>query len=86
MRSLSNSKSLARAMIAPLLPKAEGLLALLINRADYVLIDRMNYHYADWVFKKFKLEYAMTDEFFASEKKELISAFEKEGMPCQVLF
>lgn len=74
------------AMIAPLLPKAEGLPALLSGRADYVLIDKMNYHYADWVYRKFKLQHAMTDEFFASKKKELASAFEKEGIPCQVLF
>ena len=73
-------------MIAPLLPKAEGLPALLRNRADDVLIDRMNYHYADWVYRKFKLQYAMTDDFFASKKKELVSAFEKEKMHCQVLF
>ena len=74
------------AMIAPLLPKAEGLPALLRNRTDYVLIDRMNYHYADWVYRKFKLEYALTDGFFASKKKELVSAFEEERMPCQLLF
>ncbi len=74
------------AMIAPLLPKAEGLAALLRRRADYVLIDKMNYHYADWVYRKFKLQYAMTDDFFASKKKELASAFEKERIPCQVLF
>jgi DNA repair photolyase len=74
------------AMVAPLLPGAEGLPALLRRRADYVLIDRMNYHYADWVFRKFKLQYAMSDEFFASKKRELAGAFEKENMPCQVLF
>jgi DNA repair photolyase len=74
------------AMIAPLLPKAEGLPALLRRRADHVLIDKMNYHYADWVYRKFKLEHAMTDDFFASKKRELVSAFEKEGIPCQVLF
>jgi DNA repair photolyase len=74
------------AMIAPLLPKAEGLPALLRRRTDCVLIDKMNYHYADWVYRKFKLQYAMTDDFFVSKKKELVSAFEKEGIPCQVLF
>ena len=74
------------AMIAPLLPKAEGLPALLRERVDYVLIDKMNYHYADWVYGKSKLQYAMSDEFFASEKRELACAFEKERMPCRVLF
>ena len=74
------------AMIAPLLPKAEDLPALLRRTTDHVLIDKMNYHYADWVYKKFKLQNAMTDDFFASKKKELASAFEKEKLPCQVLF
>jgi DNA repair photolyase len=74
------------AMIAPLLPKAEGLPALLRERADYVLIDKMNYHYADWVYEKSKLQYAMSGEFFASEKRELVCAFERERIPCRVLF
>ena len=74
------------AMIAPLLPKAEGLPALLRRNTNYVLIDKMNYHYADWVYRKFKMQYAMTDDFFASKKKELLSAFEKQGILCQVLF
>ena len=36
-----------KAMIAPLLPGAEGLVAELRGKVDYVLIDRMNYHNAD---------------------------------------
>jgi DNA repair photolyase len=86
LRKLHSAGIRTFTMIAPLLPKAEGLPALLRNRTDYVLIDRMNYHYADWVYRKFKLQHAMTDDFFASKKKELGSAFEKERMPCQVLF
>ena len=35
------------AMIAPVLPGAEGLAELLKGKIDYVIIDRMNYHYAD---------------------------------------
>jgi DNA repair photolyase len=38
------------AMIAPMLPKAEELVAMLRGKVDYVLIDRMNYHYSDWVY------------------------------------
>ena len=43
------------AMIAPMLPKAEGLAAELKGKVDYVLIDRMNYHYADWIYRKYGL-------------------------------
>jgi DNA repair photolyase len=52
------------AMIAPVLPGAEGLAELLKGKIDYVLIDRMNYHYADGVYRKYGLEDALTDDFF----------------------
>jgi DNA repair photolyase len=74
------------AMIAPLLPKTEGLATQLSGRADYVLIDKMNYHYADRTYKKHRLEYAMTNNFFTRKKTELANAFEKEGIPYQLLF
>ncbi len=74
------------AMIAPLLPKTEGLALQLSGRADYVLIDKMNYHYADRTYKKHRLEYAMTNNFFTLKKTELANAFEKEGIPYQLLF
>ena len=74
------------AMIAPLLPGAEGLAAQLNGKVDNVLIDRMNYHYADWVYRKYKLEYAMGENFFTQKKMELGNAFTKEGIPCQFLF
>lgn len=74
------------AMIAPLLPKAETLVAQLSEKVDYVLIDRMNYHYADWVYRKYGLEYAMTDSFFTWKKNELSSALEREKIPYQLLF
>jgi DNA repair photolyase len=73
-------------MIAPMLPEAEGLAPQLRGIVDHVLIDRMNYHYADWVYRRYNLEYAMTERFFAEKKKELASAFEKEGIQCQLLF
>jgi DNA repair photolyase len=74
------------AMIAPLLPKAETLVTQLSEKVDYVLIDRMNYHYADWVYSKYGLEHAMTDNFFIRKKMELAKALEKEAMPYQLLF
>jgi DNA repair photolyase len=73
-------------MIAPTLPEADGLVARLTGKADCVLVDRMNYHYADWVYRKNKLEYAMTDDFFSQKKIELANAFRKKNMPCQLLF
>jgi len=74
------------AMIAPMLPKAEELATMLGGKVDYVLIDRMNYHYGDWVYRKHSLESAKSDDFFFLRGKELVSAFEKAGIECQVLF
>jgi len=73
------------AMIAPMLPKAEGLAAELKGKVDYVLIDRMNYHYGDWVYKKHKLETAMSDDFFTQKTRQLASALETEHIDCRVL-
>ena len=74
------------AMIAPILPGAEELAAQLSGKVDYVLIDRMNYHYGDWVYRKHNLESAMNNDFFFSKGKELASAFAKQGIECRVLF
>ena len=73
-------------MIAPLLPRAEDLATQLTGDVDHVLIDRMNYHYADWVYRKNKLENALTSDFFNRQKKELAVAFAKENIPCRFLF
>jgi len=74
------------AMIAPMLPKPERLVDQLRGKVDHVMIDRMNYHYADWVYRKHRLEYAKTEDFFTQKKNELSSAFEREGISCQALF
>lgn len=73
-------------MIAPMLPQAEELAASLRGKVDYVLIDRMNYHYADWVYRKHNLESTMGDDLFSLKAKELASAFGTQGIECRLLF
>jgi len=73
-------------MIAPMLPGVEELAAVLSGKVDYVLVDRMNYHYGDWVYRKHNLESAMSDDFFLVKGKELASTFGKQGIECRVLF
>ena len=75
-----------QAMISPLLPEARGLVKELKEKVDYVIIDRMNYHYADWVYRKHKIEWARREEFFIQEGEEIRRLLEKEGVPCQLLF
>jgi DNA repair photolyase len=74
------------AMVAPMLPGARGLASMLKGKVDYVLIDRMNYHYGDWVYRRYGLEEATSDSFFNKKGKELASAFEEQGVECRVLF
>jgi len=74
------------AMIAPMLPGAEELAAGLSGKVDYVLVDRMNYHYGDWVYRKHNLESAMGYGFFASKGRKLASDFAKQCIECRVLF
>ena len=68
-----------------MLPKAEELVTVLAGKVDHVLIDRRNYHYADWVYRKYKLESYLSDGSFSQIGKELCYAFEK-GINCRVLF
>jgi DNA repair photolyase len=74
------------AMIAPMLPGTDELADQLTGKVDYVLIDRMNYHYGDWVYRRYHLEDAMSYDFFYSKGKELASAFAEQGVECRVLF
>jgi DNA repair photolyase len=74
------------AMIAPMLPGAEELAGWLKGKVDYVLVDRMNYHYADWVYRKHNLESARSDGFFSSKGKLLAFQLAKQGVEYRVLF
>ena len=78
---LHSAKIRTFAMIAPMLPEAEGLVDILFNKVDYVLIDRMNYHYADWVYRKYQLEKLS----LPSKNGNLCIEFEKRGVDCRVL-
>jgi DNA repair photolyase len=69
-------------MIAPMLPKAESLAEILTGKVDYVMFDRMNYHYADWVYRKYGLEDKMTDDYFYRTERILSSTFAKSGISC----
>jgi DNA repair photolyase len=80
LRQLHDEGVRTFAMIAPMLPGAEGLGAQLGGKVDYVLVDRMSYHYGDWVYRKHGLEQAMRHSFFLSKSKELASAFDKQGV------
>ncbi len=86
LRALHDRGIRTFAMIAPVLPGAEGLPAGLDGIVDHVLVDRMNYHYADRVYRATGLEHAMTDGFFRRIKRELEEGLGRAGIPARFLF
>lgn len=74
------------AMIAPLLPKSDKLASLLAGKVDFVLVDRMNYDHAVWVYRKYGLNNALTDAFFYQTSSKIASDCSKHGIDCRVLF
>lgn len=74
------------AMIAPLLPGAELLAEALAGKVDHVLVDRMNYNHADWVYTKHGLRDCLSDDFFRRTSRGLVDAFVTLGIECQVVF
>lgn len=70
------------AMIAPILPGAEDLAGLLAGKVEYVILDRMNYHYADWVYRRYALQDKLTDAYFRKVTNKLLADFTKLGISC----
>jgi DNA repair photolyase len=73
-------------MIAPMLPDAEDLPGLLKGKIDYILVDRMNYNHAVWVYKKYGLQEKLTDQYFDFAGKKIVSACRTLGIDCRVTF
>jgi DNA repair photolyase len=68
------------AMIAPILPGAEGLADLLVGKIDHVILDRMNYSHADWVYQKYGLQDTLSEDYFLSTEQALTLAFALAGI------
>ncbi|MBN1873662.1 MAG: radical SAM protein [Anaerolineae bacterium] len=74
------------AMIAPVLPGAEGLTQALVGKVDHVIVDRMNYNHADWVYTKYGLEDKRSDDFFHGVSREIATVCEQSGIECRLIF
>jgi DNA repair photolyase len=73
-------------MIAPILPGSEGLIEELPGKVDNILIDRLNYSYANRIYMKYKMEWAKEAPFFIQKAEELKEGFIRQGIPVQVFF
>jgi DNA repair photolyase len=74
------------AMIAPLLPGAEDMMESLTGSVDYILVDRMNYHYADYIYRKNRLEEKRAEEYITRASLYIRSECDRLGIECTVLF
>lgn len=73
-------------MIAPVLPEAEELVGFLEGKVDYVIIDRMNYHYADWIYAKYGWGEKKTDSFFRKTGSMIAAECKKRGIDCRLAY
>jgi DNA repair photolyase len=73
-------------MIAPILPRVGGLIEQLPGKVDNILIDRLNYSYANQIYVENKMKWAKEDPFFLHKAEELKKGFIKRNIPVQVLF
>jgi len=74
------------AMIAPILPGAESLPKALEGKVDYILVDRMNYNYADRLYTKYGLQDSLSDDFFHRTSRQIVDACKKSGIDCRLVF
>ena len=74
------------AMVAPMLPGAESLAKSLAGSVDYVMIDRMNYNHATWVYRKYGLGGKMSDDYFHEAGHDLASACRQLGIDCRIFY
>jgi DNA repair photolyase len=72
------------AMIAPMLPGAEGLAHALEGKVDYVILDRMNYTHANWVYRKYGLQDALSEDFSRRVVQHLALEFRRMGIECSI--
>ena len=74
------------AMIAPILPRSDGLIEQLPGKVDHILMDRLNYSYANRIYIENKMAWAKEDPFFLHKAEELKKGFIRQNIPVQVLF
>jgi len=73
------------AMIAPLLPGAESLGEALKHKIDHLIIDRINYHWADAVYRKYHLEDRLFPAFFHEASKAITNSCKNYGIISHIV-
>ena len=74
------------AMIAPILPGSDVLIEELPGKVDNILIDRLNYSYANRIYRDNNMEWAQKDPFLIQQAEKLKEGFTRQNIPVQVVF
>jgi len=83
VESLHRSGIRTYVMVAPILPGAENLIGKLAGMVDYVIIDRMNYHYADRIYDRRGWRDRNTDEYFRTVGETIARDCREAGIDCR---
>jgi DNA repair photolyase len=73
-------------MIAPILPGSDRLIEQLPGNVDHILIDRLNYSYANRIYTENNMGWAKEDTFLVQQAEKLREGFTRRNIPVQVLF
>jgi len=58
---------------------------LLEGSVDYILLDRMNYHYADAIYRKYRLDDKHTDAYFTWAGHRIKSDSDRLEIECTIV-
>jgi len=53
---------------------------------DYVIIDRMNYHHADWIYAKYGWGDKRTDDYFRTAGSRIAAECANRGIDCRLAY
>jgi DNA repair photolyase len=70
-------------MIAPILPDAEKLIKILVGKVAYIIIDRMNYHYANWIYDRYGWNDKNTDHYYSFIGRQIADDCGAQGIECR---
>ena len=57
----------------------------ILRRRPYVVVDRMNYNYADWVYRKYRLQDKLSDDFFCQARRKIHDMCIEVGLECHLV-
>jgi DNA repair photolyase len=86
VETLHNNGIHTYVMIAPILPYAEDLISMLAGKVDYIILDRMNYHYANRIYKKHGWEDKNTEKYFYLMKEKMTKNCAALGIDCRAAY